>query len=149
MTVGFGPNNQKSARIITKMLVDLICPESVLDIGCATGIWLHEFQKYSCVKKIQGVDGEWVLGWPLYIERDNIEIHDFESSTPPMRIAAQQVRFGNMFGDGRTRIGRTIGAYRGYFDASGGRCLFFRGDAVLRRCSPCQREMANILDKQI
>ncbi len=75
-----GPNNKKSAQVISRLLMDAISPKSVLDIGCGIGIWLNEFKKLKGVEKVQGIDGEWVLNTPLDINRDEIEIYNFESS---------------------------------------------------------------------
>ena len=89
----FGPNNQTSARVIVKLLVDAIHPTSVLDIGCGVGVWLKEFRKYPCVEKIQGIDGAWVLDWPLDVPREVIEIYDFEDMSEYPKCVASNERF--------------------------------------------------------
>lgn len=76
MTIG-RTNNLNSARVISTILCDAINPKSVIDFGCATGIWLNQFRLRGC--DIQGVDGEWVLNEKLFIPEENIEIYDFEN----------------------------------------------------------------------
>ena len=88
-----GPNNQTSARVIVKLLVDAIHTTSVLDIGCGVGVWLNEFLKYPCVEKVQGIDGAWVLDWPLDIPRENIEIYNFEDASSHPKCINSDERF--------------------------------------------------------
>lgn len=49
----------KSAEIIAPLLIDLIKPKSVIDIGCGIGSWLSVFKKLG-IEDIFGVDGDWV-----------------------------------------------------------------------------------------
>lgn len=79
MKSSVGPTNQKSARLISQILIDAINPRSVCDVGCATGIWLHAFQVLGNVEKIHGIDGAWIKDWPLSVPEDAIEIYDFEN----------------------------------------------------------------------
>jgi ubiquinone/menaquinone biosynthesis C-methylase UbiE len=44
----------KAARVFVPFLMDLLRPESVVDVGCGTGEWLAVFQNM--------VLGRW-LGW--------------------------------------------------------------------------------------
>lgn len=92
MKGGIGANNQKSARFISKLLVDAIHPHSVLDIGCATGVWLHEFEKLG-VERVQGIDGSWVLDWKLEIPRECIEIYDFEDAEHTPKCIGPEQRY--------------------------------------------------------
>lgn len=48
-----------SAGIILPIVVDLISPRSVIDVGCGVGSWLSFFLKNG-VKDIFGIDGDWV-----------------------------------------------------------------------------------------
>ncbi len=57
-------NNQEtlsaqSAQIIVPLVVTLLNPKSVIDIGCGRGTWLRAFQE-SGVTAIRGLDGNWV-----------------------------------------------------------------------------------------
>ena len=49
-----------SARRITGLVVDLVRPASVLDLGCGTGVWLKAFHDSWGLADLTGVDGEWV-----------------------------------------------------------------------------------------
>lgn len=61
-------NNKSSAKVIVPIVMDLLHPESVLDIGCATGVWLNIFKQAGGIKKILGVDGQWVNRRDLVID---------------------------------------------------------------------------------
>lgn len=50
---------QKSAAVIVPLLVKLIRPQSVVDVGCGDGTWLAAFLDAG-VGRIRGFDGEWV-----------------------------------------------------------------------------------------
>jgi SAM-dependent methyltransferase len=56
----------RSAEIIVRMLVDLLRPSSVIDIGCGVGRWLVEFEKMGVVD-ILGVDGHYIDNGSLMI----------------------------------------------------------------------------------
>lgn len=49
-----------SARRITGLVVDLLHPASVLDLGCGQGTWLRAFHDCWGLADLTGVDGEWV-----------------------------------------------------------------------------------------
>jgi SAM-dependent methyltransferase len=48
-----------SAEIIVPLVLELVKPKSVIDIGCGEGNWLSVFRNFG-VKDILGVDGDWV-----------------------------------------------------------------------------------------
>jgi Methyltransferase domain len=48
-----------SARRIVPIVVDLIAPQSVVDLGCGDGSWLSVFREHGA-SRILGFDGEWV-----------------------------------------------------------------------------------------
>ena len=50
---------QESAREVLPLVLDIIKPASVIDVGCGTGNWLAVARELG-VKKILGVDGPWV-----------------------------------------------------------------------------------------
>jgi SAM-dependent methyltransferase len=43
------------------LLIDLFEPQSVLDVGCGTGVWLSVFREHG-VDDILGIDGPWIEG---------------------------------------------------------------------------------------
>jgi trans-aconitate methyltransferase len=49
----------RSAEVIVPLIIDLLNPCSVIDIGCGTGGWLEVFKNHH-IDDILGVDGEWV-----------------------------------------------------------------------------------------
>lgn len=59
---------QKSAEQIVPIVMDLINPTSVVDVGCGTGNWLSVF-KDNGVKEILGIDGD-------YIDRSQLRISE-------------------------------------------------------------------------
>lgn len=48
-----------SAQEIVPLVLELIQPKSVIDVGCATGIWLSVFQSYGLTRCV-GIDGDYV-----------------------------------------------------------------------------------------
>ncbi len=48
-----------SAEIILPIVIDMVSPRSVVDVGCGVGAWLEFFLKNG-VSDILGVDGHWV-----------------------------------------------------------------------------------------
>lgn len=77
MVTGGFPNNMSSAKVIVPLVCAAVNPKSVIDIGCGIGVWLAEFQRNG-VQVVNGVDGKWVLEQKLLIDKENIEIYDFE-----------------------------------------------------------------------
>jgi len=55
------PDSKTSAQIVLNHVLNLIPGiESVVDVGCGTGVWLSVLKEKG-VKTIQGYDGDWVL----------------------------------------------------------------------------------------
>lgn len=55
-----------SARGLINLLHPALKPQSLLDLGCGRGVWLHEWQRAG-VGTILGVDGD-------YVRRDQLEV---------------------------------------------------------------------------
>lgn len=66
-----------SAIEVVPALIDLIAPESVIDIGCGRGAWLKVF-KESGVPRVLGVDGEWVDKKKLLIDNTEFLVADLK-----------------------------------------------------------------------
>lgn len=66
----------KSARIIIPILLEEVRVDSVLDVGCGTGIWLRAFRENG-VDRIKGIDGPWIPEDSLNIPAENFEAIDF------------------------------------------------------------------------
>src|SRR5690242_3891254 len=67
-------SSQESAREILPLVLDLVKPASMVDIGCGTGNWLAIANQLG-VREILGIDGAWVkaqLAIPpeKFLERD-------------------------------------------------------------------------------
>lgn len=52
-------DSMNSAKIVVPVVLSLIKPESIVDVGCGTGDWLHVFMEHG-VSDILGVDADWV-----------------------------------------------------------------------------------------
>jgi SAM-dependent methyltransferase len=55
-----------SAEVLVPIIVDLLRPKAVVDLGCGVGTWLRVFEEHG-VADVCGVDGE-------YIDLDRLEI---------------------------------------------------------------------------
>jgi len=64
------------------MLIDLINPRSVVDIGCGTGSWLAVMKTHH-IDDVLGIDGEWVPEKSLRIPKSCFLAHDL---TKPIQI---------------------------------------------------------------
>lgn len=73
---------QESAREILPLVLGLLKPTSVIDIGCGTGRWLATATELG-VKDIFGVDGSWVKDAKLVIPREKFREHDL---TIPLKL---------------------------------------------------------------
>ncbi|PWT85168.1 MAG: hypothetical protein C5B57_03460 [Blastocatellia bacterium] len=63
--------SRRSARLIVPLIVDLVRPRRVVDVGCGRGTWLAVFRDHGA-EEILGIDGE-------YVDRQHLEIaaHEF------------------------------------------------------------------------
>lgn len=52
-------HNLSSPREIVPLIMELICPQSVVDVGCGIGTFLFAFKEVG-VKRVLGIDGSWV-----------------------------------------------------------------------------------------
>lgn len=71
-----------SARVVVPILVDLLRPESVIDLGCGIGGWLHCFEENG-VKDYVGVDLDAVSRDRLMIPKDRFRAADLRE---PFRV---------------------------------------------------------------
>lgn len=69
----------RSARIIVPIIMDLVNPKSVIDVGCGCGAWLKAFEENG-VRDIRGLDGHWVDESRLLIDRNHFRSVDLEQS---------------------------------------------------------------------
>lgn len=73
-----------SARVVVPILLELLGPTSVLDVGCGTGTWLRHFRERG-VEDCFGVDGDWVDRADLEIPESSFEAVDLERPPQPRR----------------------------------------------------------------
>ena len=66
---------RRSAEAVVPLVMELLRPRSVIDIGCGDGTWLSIFRQYG-VRDILGIDREYVNGEILEISRKEFLPHD-------------------------------------------------------------------------
>lgn len=71
--------SEASARQIVPIVMELIHPKSVIDIGCGVGTWLAVYAENG-VLDYRGVDGNWVNKGLLRIPQDRFVTHDLTAS---------------------------------------------------------------------
>jgi len=57
------------------IIIHLIKPKSIIDVGCGLGCWLSVAMEYG-IKKCLGIDGEWIDKNMLEIPLQNFKVHD-------------------------------------------------------------------------
>jgi SAM-dependent methyltransferase len=67
--------NLRAPKIIIPLVLDLVKPKSILDVGCGIGTWLKAVSEFE-LNDIMGVDGSYVLSSGLLIPRDKFIAHD-------------------------------------------------------------------------
>ncbi len=72
----------ESARQIVPIVLDLIRPKKVVDVGCGLGTWLSVFAEAGITDYL-GVDGSYVPADMLLIPRDRFLAHDL---TQPLQL---------------------------------------------------------------
>ena len=66
---------KSSAAVVSQLVVGLLAPKSVVDVGCGAGVWLAAFRGHG-VADIQGIDGHYVNPAMLQFPRDRFLPHD-------------------------------------------------------------------------
>lgn len=68
-------HNLQSPHIIVPVIYDILKPDSVVDIGCGLGTFLHVFKQCGA-KEIMGLDGPWINKEKLsqYLDKDSFQI---------------------------------------------------------------------------
>jgi len=74
----------RSARQIVPLVLDLIHPLSVIDIGCGTGTWLSVFKELG-VTDILGIDGDHIAEELLEIPRESFTAVDLRKTLQVQR----------------------------------------------------------------
>ncbi len=71
-----------SSEVIVPLLLDLVQPQSVVDVGCGTGSWLRTFLQHG-VKEVRGFDGPWLDAAKLLVPQEIFTRADLEK---PLRV---------------------------------------------------------------
>jgi SAM-dependent methyltransferase len=58
-----------SSEVIVPLLLDLVGPRSVIDVGCGTGSWLRTFRERG-IEDVRGFDGPWLDTAKLLIPQE-------------------------------------------------------------------------------
>lgn len=66
---------RSSAEVVVPYVLDILQPQSVLDVGCGTGTWLAVFGEHG-VADVCGIDGDHVRPDRLEIPRERFVAHD-------------------------------------------------------------------------
>lgn len=69
---------KQSAAEIVPIVIELIQPQSVIDIGCGLGTWLSKFQQHN-ITDILGVDGDYIDQKQLEIPSDKFVPFDLKN----------------------------------------------------------------------
>jgi len=75
-------HNLKTPTSITPLIMEVLNPKSVLDVGCGLGTWLKSFEQLG-VHEILGVDSNWVDRKMLKILPNQFYVHDL---TEPLNL---------------------------------------------------------------
>ena len=109
--------SQNSAKQIVPLLIDLISPKSIVDVGCGIGTWLSVF-RYHGIDKVVGIDGDYVNKEMLLIPKECFIPHDL---TQPLSLKEKfdlvislevaehlPARFASSFVDNLIKLGPVV-----------------------------------------
>lgn len=77
--------SRRSAEEIVPLIMEMVQPKSVVDVGCGVGTWLSVFQEFG-VEDVFGVDGEWVEKKMLQIPEEKFLSFDLKK---PLKMDRQ------------------------------------------------------------
>ncbi|RYY10059.1 MAG: class I SAM-dependent methyltransferase, partial [Chitinophagaceae bacterium] len=70
-------HNRTSPRLIVPLIIDMLHPRSVVDVGCGLGTFLAVFEENG-VEEVLGLEGEWLDTKNLEISKEKVIIADLE-----------------------------------------------------------------------
>jgi hypothetical protein len=82
----------RSADALVPEVVKLLRPRSVVDIGCANGLWLRSFAENG-VELTRGVDGPWVPRNKLRIAQESFAEYDLGKASLPYAPPLPETRY--------------------------------------------------------
>jgi len=77
--------SKKSAQEIIPIVLDIVQPKTVVDVGCGIGTWLSVFREMG-IEDVRGVDGDWVDKSMLLIPEDRFISADLRE---PLQLGRQ------------------------------------------------------------
>lgn len=77
----FHKNTLEASRVIVPMVIELVHPESVIDVGCGWGVFLSVFLDNG-VEDVVGLDGDWVDRSMLMIDSRDFIIAELTEPLP-------------------------------------------------------------------
>lgn len=114
---GWDDQAEHSASVVVPLILNLVAPQSVVDIGCGPGGWLEIFQKNG-IKDFLGMDASWVPLEKLRIPRENFIPTDLTKPLNAKRrfdlVVSLEVaehldaQFADTFVNSLTRLGDVI-----------------------------------------
>jgi len=78
---GIRGSSQRSAEVVVETILGMIHPRSVIDVGCAQGVWLKAFADRG-VSDVLGVDGDYVDRAKLAVPADKFRAIDLARPIP-------------------------------------------------------------------
>lgn len=72
---GLRSGAERSAEVIVPLVMDILHPRSVVDVGCGEGTWLAGFHRLG-VEDLLGIDGDYVGRSRLQIPHENFQAAD-------------------------------------------------------------------------
>jgi SAM-dependent methyltransferase len=80
-----GAGAESAAAVVAPLIVDLVQPNSVVDVGCGLGQWLKTFQRLG-VERVLGIEGAHIQRSKLMIPDDQCVTHDLRE---PLHLAGR------------------------------------------------------------
>ena len=65
-----------TAATIAPLVAGVVRPKSLLDLGCARGVWLKAYRDVCGVRDLVGVDGDWVRAHRVHVDTSHYVYHD-------------------------------------------------------------------------
>ncbi len=109
--------SKRSAKEVVPLILELVKPRSVIDVGCGIGTWLSVFSD-SGVHDIHGVDGKWVDRNTLLIPKESFA---YCNLTQPLKINRKfdlvlslevaehlPIQYAEVFVDSLTHLGPVV-----------------------------------------
>lgn len=72
---GWNDQAERSSDVVVPLVLDLVKPRSVVDVGCGPGLWLEAYERNG-IKDFLGIDGPWVRPETLKIAQEKFRVED-------------------------------------------------------------------------